>query len=109
MGSGSQTPGKVPWINQEEIHLAPSCFAAAIENRAKEIGLAVLDVDQSKLTLTQLIEPSSTYTTFLMLLEVHQPKRLIVVVDRNAAVSFGLNHATRLYSQVIQKMFRTRI
>lgn len=92
-------------FNGKECGVAAFTVAAAIENRAKEIGLAVLDVHKYKLTLTQLIEPSRTYATFLMVLEAHQPKRLVVVVDKTSAVRFGLNHATRCYSQVSRQLY----
>jgi hypothetical protein len=36
---------------------ASHVFAAAIENRAKEVGLAVLDVQRMTLEISQFIEP----------------------------------------------------
>lgn len=80
----------------------PPCFAAAIENPAKEIGVAVLDLQACKLFLTQLIEPSRSYTTLLMVLDVYRPRRLVVVAERNSTVAAGLNHATRDFSQVLK-------
>lgn len=44
---------------QSDIEASASCcIAAAIENRAKEVGLAILDKSQMKLQLLQLIETS---------------------------------------------------
>lgn len=78
-----------------------ACVAAAIENPAKEIGVALLDLQACRLSLMQLIESSRSYTTLLMVLDVHRPRRLVVVADRNTTMATGLNHAAREFSQVL--------
>jgi hypothetical protein len=50
-----------------------------IENRAKEVGLACLDMHSMRLTLCQFIEASRSYTGALILLEQLEPSVLVVV------------------------------
>lgn len=72
-----------------------SYLVAAIENRAMEVGLAILDRREAKLTLCQFIETSRSYTTTLWMLRRYPPEKLIIVEDRNTANSYGLNQATK--------------
>lgn len=93
-------------------------MVALLENQAKEVwdealpcrgrcdqpssqvGLAMLDLSSMRLTLVQIIEPSSTYTHVLVLLAAVQPEHLLVVDSAQASYS-GLNTATRaIYTHV---------
>lgn len=65
-----------------------------------QVGLAMLDLSSMRLTLVQVIEPSSTYAHVLALLAAVQPEHLLVVDSAQASCS-GLNTATRtLYNHV---------
>lgn len=57
------------------------CCASVIENRAKEVGLAVFDSRTLTLHLTQHIEQGRSYTTILMHLELLEPSELLVVAN----------------------------
>lgn len=59
------------------------CIAAVIENRAKEVGLACLDLHSMKLTLCQFIEASRSYTGALIMLEQFEPTELVVVASNH--------------------------
>ena len=64
---------------------ARTCLAAVVENRAKEVGLACLDLHSMKLTLCQFIEASRSYTGALHLLEQLDPSELVVVASAHQA------------------------
>lgn len=71
-------------------------MAAVIENRAREVGLAVLDSSSMTLTLSQYIEPGRSYTTTLSCLEQWQPADVVVVASAQASTSLsGVNAALR--------------
>uniref|UniRef100_A0A383WQ55 DNA mismatch repair proteins mutS family domain-containing protein n=1 Tax=Tetradesmus obliquus TaxID=3088 RepID=A0A383WQ55_TETOB len=73
-----------------------NCFAAVIENRAKEVGVAVLDLNSLTLHLTQFIEAGRSYTTTHLLLDAHQPRQLVVVgsLHHEVAGAAGVNQVT---------------
>lgn len=73
-----------------------NCFAAVIENRAKEVGVAVLDLNSLTLHLTQFIEAGRSYTTTQLLLDAHQPRQLVVVgsLHHEVAGAAGVNQVT---------------
>eukprot|EP00884_Botryococcus_braunii_P005264 jgi/Botrbrau1/14739/Bobra.0108s0083.2 len=54
-------------------------FAALIENRAREVGVALLNVRESKLDLIQFIESSRSYSVTLSLLRSFEPDFVAVV------------------------------
>jgi hypothetical protein len=54
-------------------------FAAAIENRAKEVGLAVLDANELRLELSQFVEPGRLYTSTLVHLVPRGVRQVVVV------------------------------
>nr|AKI32522.1 DNA mismatch repair protein MSH4 [Gloeotilopsis sterilis] len=77
-----------------------ACF---IENRAKEVGLAILDVNRMKLRLLQYVETSRSYLNTLYersMLHVHQPENVLVVDAARADVN-GINSATESYNQIV--------
>lgn len=77
------------------------CVMSAIENRAKEIGIAIYDGHRHTLSLSQFIETSRSYTTTLMLLRRWSPRNLIVVDERTKSRAGGLNTTTEnVFQQV---------
>jgi predicted ATPase len=77
------------------------CFVAVVENRAKEVGFAVLDMSQMALSLLQYIENGSSYTNTHMLLETHQPEVVLIVAGSQQQVqASGVNAATKQHKQV---------
>jgi hypothetical protein len=54
-------------------------FAAVIENRAREVGVAVLDIAALRLELSQFVEPGRLYTTTLLHLTTKAPRQVVVV------------------------------
>ncbi|KIZ06394.1 DNA mismatch repair protein MSH4 [Monoraphidium neglectum] len=85
-----------PAQDKIEDDLAP-IFAACIENRAKEVGVAVLDLAALRLELSQFIEPGHTYTSTLMHLVPRAPWQVVVVGSSHHEVagSSSLNAALR--------------
>ncbi|EIE21559.1 hypothetical protein COCSUDRAFT_17595 [Coccomyxa subellipsoidea C-169] len=75
-------------------------LVAVIENRAKEVGIAVFDPVQVSLRLLQFIESSRTYTTSLSILRAYIPSQLIVVGSNQETLSSGINKAARPFHQV---------
>ncbi|KAI8469891.1 MAG: muts domain V-domain-containing protein [Monoraphidium minutum] len=75
--------------------LLPACFAAAIENRAKEVGVAVLDLEAMRLELSQFVEPGHLYTSTLLHLAPRGPRQVVVVgsAHHEVAGSSSLNAA----------------
>jgi DNA mismatch repair ATPase MutS len=73
-----------------------NCYAAVIENRAKEVGVAVLDLSTLTLHLTQFIEAGRSYTTTQLLLDACQPRQLVVVgsLHHEVAGAAGVNQVT---------------
>jgi hypothetical protein len=71
-----------------------SVLAAVVENRATEVGLAVLNTDTMSLRMVQLIETSRSYTNVLSLLRAFRPAHLVIVAS-NQAINLGVNRATR--------------
>lgn len=69
-------------------------FAAVVENRAAEVGLALLHTDTMFMRLVQLKETSRSYTNVKSLLNACQPGQLIIVAS-NQAMNMGVNRATR--------------
>ena len=69
-------------------------IAAVVENRAAEVGLALLSTDTMFMRLVQLKETSRSYTNVQSLLNACQPGRLIIVAS-NQAMNVGVNSATR--------------
>lgn len=61
-----QHPASLP--AQEPLAARAGCIAAVVENRAKEVGLALYDPSALDLRLCQFIEPGRAYTTTLLLL-----------------------------------------
>ena len=59
-------------------------LAAVLENRAQEVGLAVLDKSRMRLELCQFVEGSRTFTTTSRLLDQHQPAVVLVVASAAA-------------------------
>lgn len=79
----------------------PNVYAAVLENRAKEVGLAVLDAGRLTLQLSQFIEPGRHYTTLLMALQATAPRDLVVLASSgHESAAAGVNKATRTYCQV---------
>lgn len=70
----------------EDDELMPTCFAAAIENRAKEVGVAVLDLESLRLELSQFVEPGHMYTSTLMHLVPRRPRQVVVVGSQHHEV-----------------------
>jgi DNA mismatch repair protein MSH4 len=58
-------------------------YVAVIENRAKEVGLAALDLGTLTLQLSQYIEPGRHYANTHLALRLHHPRRLILVGSPN--------------------------
>jgi hypothetical protein len=87
----------------EPISESASC-ASVIENRAKEVGLAVFDHEHVTLHLSQFIEPGRSYTSTLLSLDAYAPKKLIIVGSGHHEVAAnsgsGVNRATNSYIQV---------
>lgn len=77
----------------------PSIVAGVIENRAKEVGVAALDLSASKLTLMQFAEVSRTYTTVLRALLLWQPSMLVTLTPSRDM--HDVNKATRAHYQQI--------
>ncbi|KAL4430860.1 hypothetical protein ABPG75_006116 [Micractinium tetrahymenae] len=72
-------------------------LAAVIDNRAGEVGLAVLEAGGGSLLLAQHVETTRTFAHTLSLLEMHSPQWLLVVAQ---AQDYGVAKATRQYTQV---------
>lgn len=81
-------PGQAPPAHEEpangpaggdEDGLEPVCFAAAIENRAKEVGVALLDLASLRLELAQFVEPGRLYTSTLLHLAPRGARQVVVV------------------------------
>eukprot|EP00879_Flechtneria_rotunda_P022276 GHRR01023502.1.p1 GENE.GHRR01023502.1~~GHRR01023502.1.p1 ORF type:complete len:407 (+),score=144.07 GHRR01023502.1:71-1291(+) len=72
------------------------CYAAVIENRAKEVGVAVLDLSNLSLHITQHIEAGRLYTTTQLLLDACQPRQLVIVGSNHHEVAgaAGVNQVT---------------
>ena len=68
--------------------------AAVVENRAAEVGIAMLNTDSMTLRLVQLVETSRSYTNVLSLLSACKPAHLVTVAS-NQALNIGVNRATR--------------
>lgn len=68
--------------------------AAVVENRAAEVGIAMLSTDTMTLRLVQLVEMSRSYTNVLSLLTACKPAHLVTVAS-NQALNLGVNRATR--------------
>lgn len=66
--------------------LLPTCFAAAIENRAKEVGVALLDLAALRLELYQFVEPGHLYTSTLLHLVPRAPQQVVVVASNHHEV-----------------------
>ena len=77
-----------------------SVLAAVVENRATEVGLAVLNTDTMSLRMVQLIETSRSYTNVLSLLRAFRPAHLVIVAS-NQAINLGINRATRASFQQV--------
>ena len=71
-----------------------SVVAAVVENRAAEVGIAMLSTDTMTLRLVQLVETSRSYTNVLSLLSACKPAHLVAVAS-NQALNLGVNRATR--------------
>lgn len=85
----------------EHAAVGSNCYAAVIENRAKEVGVALLDVATLTLHLSQFIEPGRSYTTTVLCLDTYLPKELIVVSSTHQdASAAGVNKATRAFAQM---------
>ena len=84
-------------------------FVAAIENRAKEVGLAALDTHRLQLHLVQFVETSRSYAQTLSLLRnVYPPQQLVVVSTTQHAFTSGLNKAIQTFRQVHLHTFTSR-
>ena len=68
--------------------------AAVVENRAAEVGIAMLSTDTMTLRLVQLVETSRSYTNVLSLLSACKPAHVVTVAS-NQALNLGVNRATR--------------
>jgi DNA mismatch repair protein MSH4 len=69
-------------------------YVAVIENRAKEVGLAALDLGSLTLQLSQYIEPGRHYANTHLALRLHHPRRLILVGSTTHEVAqSGINKA----------------
>ncbi|KAF8065536.1 wdr82 [Scenedesmus sp. PABB004] len=75
---------------------AALAYAAVIENRAKEVGLAVLDVPRLQLCVSQFVEAGRSYTTTQLLLDAAAPRQLVVVGGghHEVAGAAGVNQLT---------------
>ena len=62
------------------------CFAAVIENRAKEVGVAVLDLSLLRLELSQFVEPGRLYTSTQLHLVPRAPRQIVVVGSQHHEV-----------------------
>ena len=82
---------------EEDDDGSPPCLAAAIENRAKEVGVAMLDPATLTLELSQFVEPGRQYTSTLLHLAPRAPRRVITVGGAHHEVNGrgGLNAALR--------------
>lgn len=87
-------------IDVEERRDEETYLIAVIENRAMEVGIAILDRSAAKLYICQFIETSRSYNTTLMMLHRYPPSSLLIVDDRTHYTSQGLNHATSAHTQV---------
>jgi DNA mismatch repair ATPase MutS len=93
----SHLPNAVPdVVGPSSQQPSSNCYAAVIENRAKEVGVAVLDLSSLTLHLTQFIEAGRSYTTTQLLLDAHQPRQLAVVgsLHHEVAGAAGVNQVT---------------
>lgn len=68
-------------------------YAAVIENRAKEVGVAVLHLDTLKLSISQFIEAGRHYTSTACLLDACAPRQVVIVASSHHEVSGGINRA----------------
>ncbi len=78
---------------EEDDPLLPTYWAAVIENRAKEVGVAVLDLAELRLELSQFVEPGRLYTSTLLHLVPRAPRAVVVVGSQHhevGAVDVGL-------------------
>ena len=85
------SPGGFPGHQEcAEDGSGPALFAAVIENRAKEVGMAVLDADELRLELSQFVEPGRLYTSTLMHLVPRGVRQVVIVGTAHHEVRGGL-------------------
>ena len=74
-------------------------LAAVIENQAREIGLAVLDLTAApRLVLVQLVEQSRHYSTTLSQLQAYSPAVVVVCSSTQSASMLGAStHVGQAY------------
>ncbi|KAG2441521.1 hypothetical protein HXX76_003143 [Chlamydomonas incerta] len=82
----------LPSRRQRPAEAAARVAAAVIENRAREVGLAVLDAERLSLRLTQFIEPGRSYAVTAMLLEMVGATDVVVVAAVEAGGGGGWRH-----------------
>ena len=87
--------------NEVPSDLLSALICGVVENRAKEVGIAAVDLSNSTVSLMQFVEVSRTYTTVKGALHVLRPSLLVTLSSNRAVAAHDINKATRLmYQQV---------
>ncbi|KAK9852116.1 hypothetical protein WJX84_007177 [Apatococcus fuscideae] len=95
----SGTPAGVEEECSGASHLAGlGVVAAAIENRAKEVGLAILDLSRMSLKLLQYVETSRSYSLTTSMLSIYEPREVVTIASSSSLT--GLLQAMSQFSQV---------